>query len=146
MKLNSIKQVLIVAKSATIALILIVAAALLLSNCSVQSHYLGTNERIKKVVVYCGQLENITQATKRLSLIKTDKTEFFVWGFPEISEGENLHITFMEENIMPGMSVKWVPYLIFKDQKCKVNEDYTDEIFYTQITYANLECIRFSDL
>lgn len=145
MKLYNQKEILKSAKLAFVVFIIIIVVVLSLCNCSSQSHF-RCNESITKVTVYCGKLRNISQATKSLYVVKTDKTEFFVWGKPEIEYGENLYITFKEENIMPGMSVKWVPYLIYNDQKCKVNEDYTHENFYTEITYANLEYIKFADL
>jgi hypothetical protein len=143
MKLYSPQQALIAAKSATLALILIIVAVLLLSNCSGQSHFSGSNQRIKKVVVYCGQFESIIQANKRLSIVTTDKTKFFIWGLPDIEKNANLYITFTEETIMPTMNVHWVPYLVVNENKYKINEEHTSEEFYSQIVYADLDKINY---
>ena len=86
-------------------------------------------------------MKKITQAKKKIYIIQTDKTVFFVWDRPDIENGDNLYITFCEETIMPTMSVEWIPYLIIGDKKHRVNEEYTDDNFYTDITYSNLESV-----
>jgi len=138
-KLYNRKQTINAIKVAFIVFVAIIAAVLLLINCSSQSHFTNSETNPSAVVVYCGKLENITQATKRFSIIKTDKTEFFVFGTPNIQDNSVLYITFKEETIMPTMTVQWVPYLIVNNKKHRVNEYYTDEKFYSDITYANIE-------
>lgn len=124
--------------------IIILFLFMMLTSCSVSNHF-SCKEDITITCFYSGQLVNISQATKKCSLVKTTHTEFLVWGHPEIEPNTNCYIKFEEQRIPGTMSTYWIPYFTPSGtiERYKVNSSCMSESLIENVMYSHLTAIKF---